>query len=174
MTRAADVIRVCGQSAHFHGRRFTCATGRGGIKAVKREGDGVTPAGEFGLLRPLFRPGRVHAALFPDARPIRRFDVWSDDPGDPLYNHLVPSVHRYSWSCERLWRTDHQYDLVIPVAYNWPDPVPGAGSAIFIHIWRGPGRLTDGCVAFAPADLTWIARRISNRTRLAVRPTCCP
>ena len=168
MTGPADQIRVNGRFAQFSGRRFSCVVGRGGIRPVKREGDGATPAGDFGLLGILCRRDRVKWRQLPGARPIRRFDVWSDDPGDPRYNQFVASGHPYPWSHERLWRSDRMYDVVIPVAYNWPDPEPGAGSAIFVHIWRGPRQPTEGCVAFSRKDLMWIAARISRRTRLVV------
>ena len=76
----------------------------------------------------------------------------------------------YRYSHERMRRSDRQYDLVIPTDYNWPIAVPGLGSAIFLHIWKRPRHPTAGCVAFAREDLVWIAERLTDRTRLVVRP----
>jgi L,D-peptidoglycan transpeptidase YkuD (ErfK/YbiS/YcfS/YnhG family) len=59
--------------------------------------------------------------------------------------------------------------VVLLTNWNWPYAVRGAGSAIFVHRWRAPGRRTAGCVAFAPDDLIWIAKRIRHHTRLIVR-----
>jgi L,D-peptidoglycan transpeptidase YkuD (ErfK/YbiS/YcfS/YnhG family) len=67
-----------------------------------------------------------------------------------------------------LWRADPLYDLVILTDWNWPSARKGAGSAIFIHQWRGPGRATEGCVALSRADLRWLAPRIRYETRLIV------
>jgi L,D-peptidoglycan transpeptidase YkuD (ErfK/YbiS/YcfS/YnhG family) len=60
------------------------------------------------------------------------------------------------------------YDLVLITDWNWPDAVPGKGSAIFVHAWRGKGRPTAGCVAFRPDHLRWIAWRISQGNRLVI------
>jgi len=75
----------------------------------------------------------------------------------------------YGGSHERLRRADPLYDLVIVTDWNWPEAEAGKGSAIFLHQWRGSGYPTEGCVAFARADLHWIAARIEIGTRLIVR-----
>ena len=125
----------------------TCAVcGRGGVRADKREGDGASPAGTFPLLHAYYRPDRVSAlqsglalaALQPD-------DGWVDDPADPNYNRLVklpyPAHH------EALWRADGLYDIFVVIGYNTGPVVPGAGSAIFLHVARPDLAPTDGCVA---------------------------
>ncbi len=86
---------------------------------------------------------------------------------DPDYNQMVRRPH--SFSHEVLRRADRLYDLVILTDWNWPYPVKGRGSAIFLHRWRKPGHPTEGCVAFAPEHLLWIAQRIGYGTRLIVR-----
>lgn len=72
-------------------------------------------------------------------------------------------------SHERLRRADPLYDIVLITDYNWPRAERGRGSAIFLHLWRGPRYPTAGCVAFRPADLVWIAARIRCGTRLILR-----
>jgi L,D-peptidoglycan transpeptidase YkuD (ErfK/YbiS/YcfS/YnhG family) len=52
--------------------------------------------------------------------------------------------------------------------WNLNTPVPGRGSAIFIHQWRRPGYPTEGCIAFSRQDLHWLARRIAPGTRVIV------
>lgn len=101
------------------------------------------------------------------AVPIGPRDLWSDDAGDADYNHHVRAP--YSYSHERMRRADRLYDLVLITDWNWPEAQPGRGSAIFLHRWRKPGHPTEGCVAFAPADLLWIAQRLAPDTRLIVR-----
>jgi len=59
----------------------------------------------------------------------------------------------YPASAERLWRDDAVYDLVGILAHNDDPPVPGLGSAIFLHLAREDYSGTEGCVALAREDL---------------------
>lgn len=149
----------------FWGRVFPCTIGRGGLSSAKREGDGATPIGTHRLIGMLYRPDRM-ARPAGWALPIRPGDLWSDDPTDEDYNMMVRAP--YAPSHERLRRADPLYDLVILTDWNWPYPVKGRGSAIFIHCWRRPGTPTEGCIALRPDHLRWIAPRIRHRTRLIV------
>jgi len=163
----ADLV-VTHWGARFMGRRFPCVVGRGGIidPGRKREGDGATPAGVHRFTGLLYRPDR----LMPPADwalPLGPPDLWSDDPQDIDYNWHVRAPHPFSH--ERLTRPDPMYDAILLTDWNWPQAVPGRGSAIFVHIWRRPGHPTAGCVAFARADLLWIAARIRHQSRLIVR-----
>lgn len=147
------------------GRKFPCTIGRGGISANKREGDGATPRGAHRIVGMLYRPDRI---LRPTrwAQPIKIGDLWSDDQTDDQYNRMVRAP--YPFSHEKLRRADPLYDLVILTDWNWPNATKGRGSAIFIHRWRKPGHPTEGCVAFRPSDLTWIAQRLTQDSRLIV------
>jgi len=152
----------------FAGRRLPCTIGRGGIVAAsaKREGDGATPAGVHQIVGMLYRPDRMPRPV-PWAVPIRPGDLWSDDSRDADYNLMVRAPHEFSH--EALRRADPLYDLVLITDWNWPEAAPGRGSAIFLHRWRRPGYPTAGCVAFAPADLLWIARQLTPQSRLIIR-----
>lgn len=165
MSRGDLIVTATG--ARFLGRTFACAIGRGGITCAKREGDGATPAGTHGITGLLYRPDR----LLPPAGwavAIGPQDLWSDDPRDPDYNHMLRAPHGFSH--ERLRRADPLYDIVLTTNWNWPDAIPGKGSAIFLHVWRKPRFPTAGCIAFARADLLWIAARLKHKSRLIVRP----
>ncbi|MEY3960337.1 MAG: hypothetical protein RIR14_991 [Pseudomonadota bacterium] len=165
--KPADLV-VTPMGVRFLNRMFPCSIGRGGIVPArrKREGDGGTPTGVHRIVGMLYRPDRM-AQPADWAIPIGPMDLWSDDPKDPDYNLMVRAPHGFSH--EKLRRADPLYDLVILTDWNWPMAVPGRGSAIFLHRWRRPGYPTAGCVAFAPQDLLWIARRITYGTRLIVR-----
>lgn len=129
-----------------------CAFGRSGVAAVKREGDGVTPVGLFPLRGALYRPDRGDppGTALPVA-PIRPEDGWCDDPADPAYNR--PVALPYGASHERMWRDDRLYDIVVVLGHNDDPPVPGLGSAIFLHVAREDYGPTEGCVALEPDDL---------------------
>ena len=133
------------------GRR-RCALGKGGVRPDKHEGDGATPVGRFLLRRLLVRPDRgpAPATALPTTA-IAPDDGWCDDPADPAYNRPVRLPHPARH--ERMWRDDALYDLVIVIGHNDDPPVPGLGSAVFIHLARPDWGPTEGCVALARPDL---------------------
>ncbi|WP_223228007.1 L,D-transpeptidase family protein [Lutimaribacter pacificus] len=149
----------------FLSRRLPCSIGRGGLTGDKREGDGATPRGMHCIAGLLYRPDRM-ARPAGWALPIRPSDLWSDDPGQPDYNRMVRVP--YPHSHETLRRADPLYDLVLLTDWNWPQAVPGRGSAIFLHQWRRPHYPTEGCIAFRRDHLLWIAQNIRPGTRLIV------
>jgi L,D-peptidoglycan transpeptidase YkuD (ErfK/YbiS/YcfS/YnhG family) len=122
------------------------AIGRGGIRSNKREGDGATPAGRYPLVFGFYRKDRVTPLPSPfPLQPLEWHDGWVDDPDDPQYNRLVNLP--YPARTENLWRDDEVYDLIVVIGYNMEPVVPGAGSAIFLHIARPDFSPTDGCIA---------------------------
>lgn len=151
------------------GRRFRASLGRGGVRADKREGDGATPVGAWPLRRVLYRPDRVTS--FITKLPISAIgpdDGWCDDPGHAAYNRPVKLP--FAASHEVMWRDDHLYDLVVVVGHNDDPPVPGAGSAIFMHLRPEDGGPTAGCIALALPDLTIMLAALSPESRLVVHP----
>lgn len=155
--------------ARFQGRKFPCAIGRGGIGEKTGEGDGKTPKGKFSIIECGFRNDRVffHAPAV-KAAPIALNDVWSDDPTDPHYNHKGNLLsHRYSH--EKLRRADPLYDAYVVLNFNYPKPIAGKGSAIFLHVWRKPRHPTEGCVAFAEHDLLNILENWTDKSQIIIR-----
>ncbi|SIO17383.1 L,D-transpeptidase catalytic domain [Vannielia litorea] len=157
-------MRLTPRGLLFEGRLIPAVVGRGGIRADKREGDGATPVGRHRILACYYRPDRV-AAPAPWAIAIGPRDLWSDAAEDGRYNSLVKAP--YAASHERMRRADRLYDIVLTTDWNTP-AVPGAGSAIFLHRWRKRCHPTEGCLAFAPADMAWIAARAAPGTPLLV------
>jgi L,D-peptidoglycan transpeptidase YkuD (ErfK/YbiS/YcfS/YnhG family) len=80
-------------------------------------------------------------------------DFWIDDPKSPDYNRWVTADQPPAVSHELMRRGDEVYRHGAVIEYNTAPVVSGKGSAIFLHVWRGPGRPTDGCVAVAEPDL---------------------
>lgn len=139
----------------LEGRTLRCAIGKAGAIAAKdkREGDGKSPLGVWPIREVWYRPdvytqGPTTAL---SVRATRPEDGWCDAPGDPNYNR--PVVLPYPASAERMWRDDAVYDLVVILGHNDEPPVPGMGSAIFMHLAREGYPGTEGCVALARADL---------------------
>jgi L,D-peptidoglycan transpeptidase YkuD (ErfK/YbiS/YcfS/YnhG family) len=144
------------------------ACGRGGVRAAKREGDGASPQGTYRLLAAYYRPDRIAppatglalTALCPE-------QGWVDDPGDPLYNRPVslPCAARH----ERMWRADGLYDLVVVIGYNTEPPVPGRGSAIFLHVARPDLAPTEGCIAVPRGVLAELLALLGPGSTITIR-----
>lgn len=160
--RAGNVILVRAAKGattgtlRFGGREYPCALGRSGIVENKHEGDGGTPAGHFPLREVRYRADRLEWP--PTAIPVgetKRDDGWCDAPADPSYNRPVRLP--YPASAEAMWRDDELYDLLAVIGYNDAPVVPGAGSAIFLHVARigsdGSYLATAGCIALELSDL---------------------
>lgn len=164
MTSPADLV-LTPRGVRFLGRMLPCSIGKGGLTSAKREGDGATPIGVHRIAGMFYRPDRLPAPAA-WAKPAGPGDLWSDDTEDSRYNQHVRTP--YGFSHEKLRRADPLYDLVLIMDWNWPDALPGKGSAIFIHQWRRPGFPTEGCIAFSRANLQWLAARVKPGTRVIV------
>ncbi|MFN3230625.1 MAG: L,D-transpeptidase [Alphaproteobacteria bacterium] len=145
-----------------------CALGKGGLSLNKKEGDGTTPVGTFPLRRLLFREDRLER---PKTRlptlAIDEHDAWCDDPDYPLYNTKVATP--YPARTEPLWREDHLYDLIVVLGHNDDPVVPGAGSAIFLHVAKPGYEPTEGCVALDIDDLLTLLAETSREDTLTVQ-----
>ncbi len=166
----ATLLARAGGELWFGADSFRCSLGRAGIvaAAAKREGDGASPAGCWPLRRVWFRPDRVAPpeTLLPVVA-LRPEDGWCDAPAHPAYNRLVrrpfPASH------ESLWREDGLYDVIVELGYNDDPPVPGRGSAIFLHVARPDLAPTEGCVALGLDDLLGVLRRIEAGAAIEIR-----
>lgn len=150
------------------GLDLACALGRGGTRTAKREGDGATPAGCWPVRRLRYRPGRLRpptGGLRPLALRLR--DGWCDDPGHPDYNR--PVTLPIPASAERMQRPDLLYDLLVELGHNDDPPIPGAGSAIFLHVARPGLRPTAGCIALPLHHLRRVVARLRPGDRILVQ-----
>ena len=126
--------------------------GPGGIAIKGGEGDGITPRGRFPVREIFYRADRIAKPKVQlPLRAIAETDGWCDAPNDPNYNRLVTLP--YPASAERLWRDDGVYDIVVVLGHNDDPPVPGLGSAIFLHLCRPGFPPTEGCIAIERPEL---------------------
>jgi D-alanyl-D-alanine dipeptidase len=150
----APIPAMVGRTGLAWGRGLA-RNGRGGTQ--KREGDGRAPAGIFAL-------GPAFGYAPPDSAGwIRLPYVHSrasvkcvDDPASRYYNRLVDqdTVPRVDWASHEEMRLPNDvYRFGAWVSHNDAPPLPGAGSCIFLHVWRGAGVPTVGYTAMAEADL---------------------
>ena len=108
-----------------------------------REGDGMSPEGEFGIGTAFGRlpnPGTRLPYL-----QLRGGIIACDSEG-PWYNTIVDTLGTgIRLSGEDMYSLEPEYDYGIEILYN-PDRVYPAGSAIFLHC-KGAKQWTGGCVA---------------------------
>ena len=145
------------------------AIGRAGVTAAKKEGDGATPAGIYPLLSGFYRADRLappHSGL--PMRALSPGDAWADDPADPDYNRLTTLPHPAH--AEPMWLKDAVYDLLVVIGYNMDPVVPGAGSAIFLHIARPDFSPTAGCIAVERDVLIGLVPLLGPGSTIAIRP----
>lgn len=150
------------------GRVQVCALGKGGIKALKREGDGGTPLARMRLLSCYLRAEHVvsRQTLLPQERISSKLG-WCEVPGDRNYNRPVSLP--YPASHETMRRQDRLYDIVIVLDWNIRPRKRNGGSAIFFHIARPGLTPTEGCVALPGDVMRRLLPGLSKRTVLTVK-----
>lgn len=150
---------VLGKNGLGWGRGLIDVKNEAGPK--KAEGDHRVPAGIF-LLGPAFGYAPAAEARWIKLRyvPLTAESEGVDDPGSRYYNQLVDrsKVAGVDWhSSEQMRRADDLYKWGLFVAHN-PAATPGAGSCIFMHIWRNSSAATVGCTAMAEPNLLRLLR----------------
>ncbi len=150
------------------GTVFSCALGRGGMTANKREGDGGTPLGAMRILSGYFRADhfaqarRTRLAM----KPISPTLGWCEVPDDRNYNRPVKMPYRTSH--ERMLRDDRLYDACIVLDWNIRPRRRGCGSAIFFHLARPGFKPTEGCVAVTVATMRRLLPSLSRHSTLRI------
>jgi D-alanyl-D-alanine dipeptidase len=134
----------------------------------KREGDGKSPAGIFGLDTAFGFASResVPNVRLPYVQLLPTTDC-VDDTASAHYNTVVDrrTVDRVDWNSAEHMREVPQYRIGVIVGYNSSPPVKGRGSCIFLHIWAGPDSHTAGCTAFDEAKLREVIEWLDPRKR---------
>jgi len=125
---------------------------------VKREGDGATPEGAFPLLHAYgYQPQSMVNIDFPYTQSTPEL-VCCDDPDSEYYTKIIDTRRKGLGggtlpSHEKMLRDDDLYKYTVLVGHNTWKPERGAGSCIFIHLWRGPDSSTAGCIAMSEEDM---------------------
>ena len=161
---AAAIPVVLGKSGLAWGR------GLGDFNATVRkvEGDNKAPAGIF-RLGPAFGYAPKSEARWIKLAYVALTNRTEgiDDAQSRYYNQLVDrsKVAKVDWrSSEQMLRNDVLYKWGVFVAHN-PAATPGAGSCIFLHIWKNSGAATAGCTAMPEPDLVNLLRWLDPAAR---------
>ena len=127
----------------------------------KKEGDDRAPAGIFRLSSAFgYAPARSAAWVKLPYLALSKQVEGIDDPNSRFYNKLIDrsKVAKIDWrSSEQMRRDDVLYKWGVVVEHN-PAAIPGAGSCIFLHIWKSSSAPTAGCTAMRESDLVRLLR----------------
>ena len=133
----------------------------------KKEGDGRSPAGIFFLTYAFgyAAPAEVPMIRLPYIQCTENVEC-IDDTNSAYYNIIKDrrTVEKVDWkSSEKMRMSDDEYKLGIFIAHNTFPTEPGAGSCVFMHIWKERGHPTSGCTAMSEGVieslLGWLDRR---------------
>ena len=134
----------------------------------KVEGDNKAPAGIFRLGPAFGYAPRSGARWIKLAYvPLTKETEGVDDPRSRYYNRLVErsKVAKVDWqTSEQMLRSDVLYKWGVFVAHN-PGATPGAGSCIFLHIWKNSRAATAGCTAMPEPNLVNVLRWLDPDAR---------
>tara|TARA_B100001057_G_scaffold169904_1_gene170675 strand:- start:2019 stop:2513 length:495 start_codon:yes stop_codon:yes gene_type:complete len=152
------------QVANFY---FKCCIGYGGTTQNKKEGDHKTPKGIFKVGHVYYRKDRLKKPQTSlKCIKIIKNKGWCDDVNFPKkYNKLINISDHINH--EKLFRKDRKYDLLIPIKYNFRNPIIGAGSCIFIHLTTNY-KSTAGCIALRKKDFLIMLKLINKNTRIKI------
>ncbi|WP_304428020.1 L,D-transpeptidase [uncultured Clostridium sp.] len=133
--------------------------GRNGLTDNKREGDGCTPTGIYGMGEAFGINSNPGTSL--SYRKLDGSEYWVDDSNSPHYNTMQFGAPNGRWnSAEHLAGMGTAYNYSIVVDYNRYPVKAGKGSAIFLHVSTGSS--TAGCIAVPQSMMVKILNWING------------
>ena len=145
---------------------FKCSIGKNGFTSNKREGDNKTPKGTYSIGNLYYRKDRnLNLETSLKKIPIKKNMAWCDDVNSKKYNKRIKINKKVSY--EKLYRRDHNYDLLIPINYNINPITKKKGSAIFIHLTKNYKK-TQGCIALLKKDFLILLKIINSNTKIKI------
>jgi L,D-peptidoglycan transpeptidase YkuD (ErfK/YbiS/YcfS/YnhG family) len=138
---------------------YRARLGKNGLSSDRREGDGTTPTGVYGIGRTMYGNEANPGVRFRYRR-LRCGDWWDEDPSSPTYNSFrhVPCGTKppFGGASEGMWEQPRPYPFLAVVEYNTRPVVPGRGSGIFLHAQTGGP--TIGCISLRKEELRAVLR----------------
>ena len=147
--------------------KVKCAIGKRGINKKRKEGDLITPIGNFNIKKVFYRKDRLKSLKTKLKKTIidKNFG-WCDDPKSKKYNQLIK--YPFNYSSERLYRKDRIYDIILVLSYNMNPIKKNLGSAIFLHVAKKNYNHTKGCIAVKKKDLRKLIQLVNKNTRVKI------
>ena len=143
------------------------ALGKRGIGSKKKEGDLITPTGQYKIKYILYRKDRIKKIQSKIRKIVINKNMgWCDDPRSKKYNKLVNLPFNDNY--EKLFKRQNIYDIILVLNYNMSPIRKNKGSAIFIHIAKKNYEKTKGCIAIKKVELLKILKEIKINTRVKI------
>ena len=160
-------ILIKKKKIYYNNYRIKCAIGKRGIGIKKKEGDLITPIGQFKIKYILYRNDRIkrlntHFKQFV----ITKKMGWCNDPRSKKYNKIIKLPFNYNF--EKLYRKDNIYDVILVLNYNINPIRKNKGSAIFIHVAKNNYKSTEGCIAIKKIELLKILKDVNKNTKIKI------
>ena len=147
--------------------KVKCAIGKRGIGQKNKEGDLITPIGQYKIRYILYRKDRIKKIQSKLKKiVIKKSMGWCDDTKSKKYNKLINLPFNYNY--ERLFRKENIYDIILVLNYNMSPIKKNKGSAIFIHIAKKNYKKTLGCIAINKTDLLKLLKKIKINTKAMI------
>ena len=144
-----------------------CAIGKRGIGFKRKEGDLITPKGNYKIKYIMYRKDRIKTIKSKIKRVVIKKNMgWCDDPRSKEYNKPIKLPSMYS--CEKLYKKESIYDIIVVLNYNMHPVKKNKGSAIFIHIAKKNYKKTEGCVAVKKIHLLKIISKLKKNSKVKI------
>ena len=151
----------------FNNYKAKCSIGKRGIGYKRKEGDLITPKGKYKIKCILYRKDRVKKIQSKiKSIIIKKKMGWCDDPASKQYNKLIKLPSKFK--CEKLFKRQNIYDIILVLNYNMSPIRKNKGSAIFIHIAKKNYEKTKGCIAIKKVELLKILKEIKINTKVKI------
>ena len=146
---------------------FKCCIGKNGSTLKKKEGDKKTPKGTYKIENLYYRKDRMQRPKTQlKSIQITKQMGWCNDIKFPKsYNKLIKLKQKPK--CEKIYRNDYKYNLLIPIKYNFNKPIIGRGSCIFIHLTKDY-KPTAGCIALKEKDFLIMLKIIKKNSKIII------
>ncbi|MCY7375606.1 MAG: L,D-transpeptidase family protein [Pyrinomonadaceae bacterium] len=131
---------------------------------MKTEGDGKSPAGIFSLTAAFGTTENAGKFKLPYTK-LAASTECVDDVKSFHYNRIVDKyqVGIFDWkSSEKMLEIGEQYGLGVFVEHNF-EKQKGAGSCIFLHIWKDANTGTAGCTAMERKNIETVLARLDSQ-----------
>ena len=150
----------------YNNYKVKCAIGKRGIDFKEKEGDLITPRGQFKIKFILFRNDRVKIKTKLKKKIIKKNMGWCNDPKSKAYNKLIEIPFKYSH--EKLYKKENVYDIILVLNFNMNPVKRNKGSAIFIHVAKKNYKKTEGCIAIKKHQLLKIIKEVNSNTKIKI------
>ena len=160
-------ININNKYLTFNNYKVKCALGKRGIGRKKKEGDLITPLGQYKIKFILYRKDRLQKIETKIKKVIIKKNMgWCDDPQSKKYNQLIRLPFKSSH--EKLFIKENFYDIIVVLDFNMKPIKKKKGSAIFIHIARKNFKKTEGCIAISKRSLLKVIRDLDISTKVKI------